>query len=134
MLNPARAQKVNKDIVSDYFAKVKALLQKLMIDRPQCIYNMDEKGCRISLHYQQTLVAMKGSKRVHQIVNEHGESVTVVGCMYAISAGIPPMILFKGKELKSEFNNDNLPVGSLVKMTPKGYTTHSTFVDFIGYF
>lgn len=131
MMNPARAQKLNKFIVSDHFDKVKSLREELHIEnRPECLYNMDEKGCRISLHHQQTVLAQKGIKRLHQIANEHAESVTVVGCVNAIGNAIPPMILFKGKRMKPEFT-DNLPAGSLVKMTAKGYMTHETFIDFI---
>ncbi|CAK1554958.1 unnamed protein product [Leptosia nina] len=64
------------------------------------------------------LLTARGRKRVHQIANEHAESVTVVGCGNAIGSAIPPMILFKGKRLKPEYQ-DNLPPSSLVKMTPK---------------
>lgn len=131
VLNPARAQKLNKTIVTDHFQKVEALLEKLAIkQKPECIYNMDEKGCRISLHHEQSVLAMKGAKRVHLITNEHAESVTIVGCVNALGVSISPMVLFKGKRLKPEFT-DNLPPGSLVRMTPKGYMTHSVFVDFI---
>ncbi|XP_047535783.1 uncharacterized protein LOC125070127 [Vanessa atalanta] len=131
MMNPSRAQKLNKFIVSDHFDKVKSLREKLHIEnRPECLYNMDEKSCRISLHHQQTVLAQKGIKRLHQIANEHAESVTVVGCVNAVGNAIPPMILFRGKRMKPEFT-DNLPAGSLVKMTAKGYMTHETFIDFI---
>ncbi|KAF2892376.1 hypothetical protein ILUMI_13798 [Ignelater luminosus] len=80
----------------------------------------DEKDCSKSLHHQQTIVAMNGLKRVQQMANEHAERVTVVDCVNAVGAAIPPIILFKGQRLKLEFN-DNLPARSLVKMTPKGY-------------
>lgn len=133
LMNPARAQKLNKVIVNDHFSKYKSVLDRLGIEnKPESIYNIDEKNCRISLHHQQDVLTAKGRKRVHQIANEHAESVTVVGCGNAIGSAIPPMILFKGKRLKPEFN-DNLPPGSLVKMTPKGCMTTETFVDFINH-
>ncbi|XP_055918347.1 uncharacterized protein LOC129950431 [Eupeodes corollae] len=114
MMNPARAQKLNRHIVSDHLKKVRTLMQ------------------RISLHHQQNLLAQKGSKRIHQISNKHAENVTIVGCVSAIRTAIPPVILFKGKRRKPEFM-DNLPTGSLVKMTPKGYMNHATFVEFISH-
>ncbi|XP_053604140.1 uncharacterized protein LOC128671564 [Plodia interpunctella] len=133
MMNPARAQKLNKDIVTDHFSKYKSVLVKLgMEHKPESIYNIDEKNCRISLHHQQEVLTAKGRKRVHQIANEHAESVTVVGCGNAIGSAIPPMILFKGKRLKPEYQ-DNLPPGSLVKMTPKGSMTTETFIEFINH-
>jgi hypothetical protein len=49
------------------------------------------------------------------IAPEHAENVTVASCVNAIGNCIPPMITFKGKRLKPEFN-DNLLPGSLVRM------------------
>lgn len=72
------------------------------------------------------LLAKKGSKRVHMVAPEHAENVTVAACVNALGR----MIIFKGKRAKPEFY-DNLPLGSIVRMSPKGSTTSSLFVDFI---
>ncbi|KAK9702337.1 hypothetical protein QE152_g30011 [Popillia japonica] len=66
------------------------------------------------------------------VAPEHAESVTVVGCINAVGNSIPPMVIFKGKRLKEEFKG-NLPPGSLVTMSPKGYMTTELFVVFIGH-
>lgn len=48
-MNPARAQKMNRFIVNDYFTKLKAVITRLeLFDKPGDIYNMDEKGCRLT--------------------------------------------------------------------------------------
>lgn len=91
---------------------------------------MDEKGCRLTIHKQPMVLAQKGAKRVHMVAPEHAENVTVAACVNALGNPTPPMILFKGKKLKTEFT-DNLPAGSLVKMAPKGSMTTSLFIDFI---
>lgn len=45
-LNPARAQKLNKAVVSDYCTKLKKLLEDdELVHKPEGIYNIDEKGC-----------------------------------------------------------------------------------------
>ena len=81
MLNPARAQKVNKYVVNDYFEKLKEVLLKLnLINKPERVFNMDEKGCRLTLHKQQQVLARKGEKRVHIVASEHAENATVVAC------------------------------------------------------
>lgn len=127
-MNPARAQKLNKFIVKDYFDKLKGVLQELdLMDKPERIYNIDEKGCRLSLHHQQTVLAKKGAKRVHLVAPEHGENITVVACANANGVAIPPGILFKGQRMKPEWT-DNLPPGTLALMTPKGSMTVETFV------
>ncbi|CAH2091012.1 unnamed protein product [Euphydryas editha] len=84
-LNPARAQKLNRTIVAHHFNKVRKLYDELDLHyHPEKIYNMDEKGCRLTLHHQQTVIVQKGVKRVHMLGSEHGENVTVVGCVHAI--------------------------------------------------
>lgn len=130
-MNPARAQKLNKFIVADYFEKLKAVLVELdLMDKPERIYNVDEKGCRLTLHHQQTVLAAKGSKRVHLVAPEHAENVTVVSCGNAAGGRIPPAILFKGQRLKHEWC-DGLPPGTLTLMTKKGSMTVETFNEWL---
>ena len=133
-LNEARAQKLNRFIVSDYFQKLKEVMQKLdIMGKPERIYNVDEKGCRLSLHRQPQVLAKTGSKRVHYRGKEHGENVTIVSCGNALGSIIPPMILFKVKRLKQEWT-DNLPHGSAVQMTNKGSMTAAVFVHWLRHF
>ena len=67
-MNPARAATLNRFIVSDYFTKLEATLDEFNLStRPDRIYNMDEKGCRLTLHHEQKVVTAKGRKRVHVI-------------------------------------------------------------------
>ncbi|CAH0730218.1 unnamed protein product, partial [Brenthis ino] len=130
-LNPARAQKLNKVIVAHHFHEVRKLYDELDLHyHPEKIYNMDEKGCRLTLYHQQTVIAQKGAKRAHMLGSEHGENVTLVGCVNAIVNPIPPIIFLKGKRKKPEYD-DNLPVGSIVHMAPKGSMTTELFIVFI---
>ncbi|XP_044597769.1 uncharacterized protein LOC123274265, partial [Cotesia glomerata] len=113
-INPARAQKLNKFIVDDHFLKIKIIYEKLNVKHhPGKIYNRNKKGCRLTIHHQQSVLAKKGAKRVHLQSSEHAENVTIARCMNALGNAIPPMIIFKGKRLKPELYN-NLPPGSLV--------------------
>lgn len=49
-MNPARSQKLNRFIVDDYFTKLRALLEETnLLHCPEKNYNMDEKGCRLTL-------------------------------------------------------------------------------------
>lgn len=133
-LNPARAQKLNPFIVNDYFAKLGTVITQLDLNgRPQNIFNMDEKGIRLTLHHQQNVLALKGAKRVHLVSHEHAENVTAVACVSAMGAVIPPMILFKGKRYRKTFKK-GLPPGSKVIMTPKGSMTSEVFVQWLEHF
>lgn len=133
-LNPARAQKVNRYIVADYFSKLKdVLLQRNLMNEPQRIYNIDEKGCRLTIHHQQQVLARKGVKRVHLVAPEHAENVTIVACGNALGQAIPPMVLFKGKRKKDEWQ-DTMPPGTKIEMTDKGSMTTDTFIKWLNHF
>ena len=80
-MNPVRAQKLNRFIVNDYFSKLEKVLEELQLfDKPDRIYNMDEKGCQLMLHHQQKVLTQTGAKRVHLVAPEHAENATVVTC------------------------------------------------------
>lgn len=133
-MNPARAAKLNPYIVDDYFVKLGNILEKYDLKhQPSKIYNMDEKGCRLTLHHQQTVIAQKGNKRVHLVAPEHAENCTIVACANALGNSVPPMILFKGQRLKPTFA-DGLPPGSKVVMSPKGSMTTNLFIDWLNHF
>ena len=133
-MNPARAQKLNRFIVNDYFTKMERVQTELQLfDKPDRIFNMDEKGCQLSLHHQQKVLAKKGSKRVHLVAPEHGENVTIVACGSAGGIVIPPMIIYKGQRKKSNLT-DELPPGSAMVMAQKGCMNTSVFIRWIEHF
>lgn len=66
---------------------------------------MDEIGCRLTIHHQQSVLAKKEAKSVHLQSSEHAESVNIAGCVNALSTAIPPMVIFEGKRLKPKLYN-----------------------------
>lgn len=133
-LNPARAQKINHEIVDDYFEKLKTImLDKKFHGKPNRIYNMDEKGCQLTLHHQQTVLSHKGARRVHLVAPEHGENVSVVACANALGQTIPPLIIFKGVRVKPEWYI-TLPEESKILMTKKGSMTTDAFIQWLDHF
>lgn len=133
-LNPARAMKLNPFIVNDHFGKLREVMLHLgVVDKPQKIYNMDEKGCRLCLHKQQRVLAQTGARRVHLVAEEHGENATIVACINAVGNAVPPMILYKGKRMKPEWTY-NLPAGSVCRMTDRGSMTTAVFRDWLAHF
>lgn len=133
-LNEARARKLNKEVVHDYFAKLKTILEaNNLMHRPERIFNLDEKGIRLCQHKSPSVLTKKGAKRVYNRNQEHGENVTIVACANAIGNAIPPIILFKGQRMKPEWKDD-LPPGAEVFMTQKGSMTVSAFLQFLDHF
>jgi hypothetical protein len=66
------AQKLNRFIVKEYFVKLKELLMRLdIMDKPEWIYNVDERGCSLRLHKEPKVLDEKEAKRVHIVAHEH---------------------------------------------------------------
>lgn len=133
-LNPARAQKLNPMIVDDHFGKLKTVMDELDLhDKPNRIFNLDEKACRLTLHKQQQVLAKRGAKRVHLMGQEHGENVTIVACVSAAGYVPPPMIIFKGKRSNQTFGDDLPPMSKFV-MSEKGSMTNDLFIKWLDHF
>nr|XP_022899813.1 uncharacterized protein LOC111413165 [Onthophagus taurus] len=134
MMNITRAQKLNPTIVQDHFSKLDTVLRELNLKHsPQFIYNLDEKGCRLTLHHAHKVLAEKGERRIHLLANEHAENVTLVACVNALGQAVPPMIIFKGLRKKDTYS-DNLPPGSTVQMSAKGSMTRELFIVWLQHF
>lgn len=134
ILNKARAEKVNPVIVKDHFDKLEKIMTELQLfGKPEKIFNMDEKGCRMTLHKNQSVIAQKGAKRVHLVAAEHAENLTIVACGNAVGHVIPPMVIYKGKRRSPAYGND-LPTGSVFEMAPKGSMTHAIFMKWLKHF
>lgn len=119
-LNPARAQKLNRFIVNDHFKRLHdAMIETGVLDQPHRIFNIDEKGSRLTLHHPQQVLAKTGARNVHIVGPEHGENVTIVACANAIGQAIPPMIIFRGQRINSDWEL-GMPPGTKIIMTRKG--------------
>jgi len=110
---------MNKEIVGNYFDLLGRVLEDNdLLDKPSHIYNMDETGLQLN-NRPGMVLAERGSKAVVNITaQEKGETITVVACCNAEGQFLPPACIFKGKNKKSEFE-DNMPPGSVVYMSQK---------------
>jgi hypothetical protein len=125
--------KLNRVVVAGYFEKLGAVLMKEeLMQKPQCIYTIDKKGCCLTLHHPQKVYAATGAKRV-PIVAQHAESVAIFACGNATGQVVPPMVLFRGKRSQPE-SIDNMPPGTAVVMTDKASVTCETFIKWLDHF
>lgn len=128
----ARSQALNRVEVDAYFKLLEQVLtENDIIDKPNCIFNMDESGLQLNNRPGHVL-AKKGSKAVSTITStEKGETVTVIGCCNAEGTFLPPACIFKGKNKKAEFS-DGMPPGSQVFMSEKSaYITSALFLEWL---
>jgi hypothetical protein len=59
-LNPGRSQKLNRFFVNDCFVKLCKTMEEIgVVNKPECIYNVDKKGCSLCLHKHQLYTWLK---------------------------------------------------------------------------
>lgn len=67
-LNPARAQKLNKFIVEDHFKTIRGLLEaNNLFGKPEPLFNMNEKGCRLNFRLQAQTQRIKENTAVNPL-------------------------------------------------------------------
>ena len=72
------------------------------------IYNMDESGMPLD-HKPPKVVAPKGMKKVHCRTSGSKGQITIIACANAAGSIIPPMVIFEGKRLNSEWIKREVP-------------------------
>nr|CAI5839174.1 unnamed protein product [Callosobruchus analis] len=78
------------------------------------------------------VIARKGSKNVAAVTSgEKGETITVISCCNAEGTFIPPICIFKGKNMKKEYE-DGMPPGAKVYMSEKSaYISATLFLRWL---
>jgi hypothetical protein len=128
-LSVARAQGMNRKEVEDFFNILeKQMIENNLVDKGENIFNMDETGIQL-INKPGRVLAAKGSKDVHVLTpKEKGETVSLIACCNAAGYFLPPVVIMKGVNRKSEFS-DGLPPGSEVYMNKKSaYITTELFI------
>jgi hypothetical protein len=83
--------KLVRFVVSDHFTKLKYFFNNTeVMNKPDYIYNMHQKGCRLTIHHHQKILALEDTKRVNLITAEHAENVTVLSCANALRKPFHP--------------------------------------------
>lgn len=84
-VNPARATNLNKFLVDHYFDTLtQAMTEMGVMGKPHLIFNMDEKGCQLTVHKEPVILIRKGIRKVPFVAPEHAENFTIVSCENAL--------------------------------------------------
>lgn len=95
-----RAKSASRENIDKYFHELETILIKYnIIDKPQCIYNIDEKGIQFQ-HKPPNVVGDKNSKPPG-ITSERSPTLTIIGGGNALGTKIPPYLIFQGARINS---------------------------------
>jgi len=98
---------------------------------PQQIYNVDETGITVcqKAHKVVGKKGKKGKKAIGIICSaEKGKTVTVVCCVSAAGAYVPPMFIYPRVRMREEFL-DRGPVGAIGRASKSGWMTEELFTE-----
>ena len=94
----ARVEAVNKANLQTFYDNVSQMMKTKGPYPPHRIFNVDETGLAPVVASPRVLAA-KGRRRVGQVSTaERGKLTTVIGCVIASGAAVPPMMIFGGRK------------------------------------
>ena len=97
------------------------------------VYNCDEVGMS-SVQKPKKILAKKGKKQVGKIVSaEKGETTTALVCMSAAGNFIPPMLIFKRKNMNKQLMKD-APTDSIPGTSKTGWINTQLFTKWMEHF
>ncbi|XP_045188616.2 uncharacterized protein LOC123546428 [Mercenaria mercenaria] len=123
-----RAQATSKEKVTAYFDDLKsALLKDNLMDKPEHIYNVDEKGIQTE-HSPPYIICAESSTPA--ITSARTCITTILGCGNALGTQIPPYFIFKGKRMRSELLEGASP-GTQGTVTESGWSNSDVFLEYL---
>ena len=121
-----RANAVTEINIHQYYSLLEKTLQENgILNCPSRVYNMDESGMPLD-HKPPKVVVPKGTKKVHCQTSGNKSQITILACGNASGYMIPPMVIFEGKRLNSEWTKGEVP-DTLYGMSEKGWTDMELF-------
>ena len=89
-----RVSNATEELVDYYFAVLEETIKANYLDqRPHLIYNCDEAAVYLNKSSQNVVVA-RNSKHCHSLAQGTSEHISVLCCVNATGAVLPPMIAF----------------------------------------
>lgn len=123
-----RAQATSAENLTKYFNNLADSIQKHGLkDKPECIYNVDEKGVQTE-HSPPYLVCAQNSTPA--ITSARSSVTTILGCGNALGTQIPPFFIFKGKRMRTELLEGATP-GVQGTVTESGWSNSSVFYEYL---
>ncbi|KDQ19167.1 hypothetical protein BOTBODRAFT_93689, partial [Botryobasidium botryosum FD-172 SS1] len=123
-LAPNRAQAFNPTVVAHHFELFRAeIIAKYGIP-PENLWNMDEKGVQLSggrKQRREKYLFSRNKRPKYRIRSDKMELVTIVECVSATGAKMPPGFIFSGKTFDAGWFDQREKIGC-VSLSPNGWT------------
>jgi len=126
-MQPAKATTVQ--CVQSYYRELAAILTKFdLVDRPEGIYNVDEKG--LSTRHKPPSVVTSEDVKPQAVTSGTRTLTTVIGCGNALGHCVTPFFVFPGVRMRSELLEGKSP-GANVTCTESGWSNSEVFKTYL---
>ncbi|XP_065662677.1 uncharacterized protein LOC136085310 [Hydra vulgaris] len=123
---------LNRNSVNIYFKNIEIVIKKYKFEAHQ-IFNCDESGI-IIVHKPVKVITKKRKHCISSVTSgEWSVTTTVVCAMNVIGLFVPPMIIFKRKQMKLELI-DHAPTGTIGGCSKNGWITTNLLMEYIKHF
>ena len=96
-----RAKATTVNCVSSYYKELGSIISKYnLTNRPERIYNADEKG--LSTSHKPPAVVTGDAFKPQAVTSGSRQTVTVIGCGNALGHSVPPFFVFPGSRMREE--------------------------------
>jgi hypothetical protein len=131
-LEVARARGMCELNVRSFYNNLEALYATNKYS-PDRIWNCDESGAQAGKNGGGVIIARTGARRVHSIVPDQREWLSVLVCINADGSSIPSFYIFKGKRFGANYIQ-RCESGATMAMQPKVWMTSYLFSAWISHF
>ena len=104
-----RAVAQDQSVLDHYFDLLEqTMLANELISFPSRIFNVNESGFPLQVH-KSSVVAEKGRKHLTTVTTGDKAQITIIACVNASRAKLPPMVIFDRKVLKADLTLNEVP-------------------------
>ena len=100
---------------------------------PDRIWNCDESGAQAGRNGSAIVIARRGARRVHSIVPNQREWLSVLVCINAAGTSIPSFYIFRGRRFRQNYI-EKCEAGATMAMQQRAWMTSYLFSAWISHF
>ena len=129
-LERSRAQALTKEIVDDYFACLRKILdEKGLINCPRQLFNCDETYLPLNIMCEK-VIARKNTKHVYSQSRGTSDHITLLCCASAAGIALPPMIIYSKSFPGGNYRFDG-PDDALYARSESGWIDGELFLSWM---
>ena len=118
------------EVINDWFDAFIDSLKEHDVEQHN-VYNMDETGFGIGTSQCNRVIIDTTLRTRYKVKPGHQEWVSAVECICADGSSLPPLIIFKAKQISNSWINPNTPLDWKFSVSTKGWTSNKHGLEWL---